>query len=63
MINLLIFALWVTTGVGLAAVLGDTPGRFAWAPFAAVVGPLWLFVATEQRSDLAVATEPIGEVR
>ena len=50
MIRLMILVLWSGSGLVIAALL--TPrntGRLAWAPAAAIFGPLWLAVAMEQR--------------
>ena len=49
MIQFLLLAAWSLSGVGIAAAL--TPGpdnRFAWAPIAIFLGPLWVFVAAER---------------
>ncbi len=49
MTRVLLLLLWCSSGVLFAMAL--TPrdlGRLAWAPAAAVLGPLWLAVATEQ---------------
>lgn len=50
MIRLLILVLWSSTGIATAALLTPAQvGRMAWAPAAAIFGPLWLAVAVEQR--------------
>ena len=54
MLDLLIPLSWVLIGVVLSVLLADrTAPRWRWAPIAAVLGPMWLAVAVDQR-----ATEP-----
>ena len=49
MIELLLLLTWVGIGVASAVALAPRgPGRLAWAPVAAVLGPLWPAVASEQ---------------
>ena len=52
MIDLLILLAWTGSGTGIAATL-TTPGesRWAWTPMAAILGPLWVAVALDQRSE------------
>lgn len=65
MINVLLLATWLISGVAIAAALaGPDESRFAWAPMAAFLGPLWLIVANEQRaSQLALARNPVDASR
>ena len=60
MMNVLLLAAWLISGVAIAAALaGPDESRFAWAPMAAFLGPLWLIVANEQRAgQLALAPSP-----
>ena len=48
--SLLILAIWAGVGIVLAARTAQ-PGepRFAWAPVAAILGPLWAPVALDRR--------------
>ena len=49
MIELLILLTWVGIGVASAVALTPRgPGRLAWTPVAAILGPLWPAVASEQ---------------
>lgn len=50
MTQLLLLALWMAIGTAASAVWYD-PGRsrFAWTPFASILGPLWLPVALDLR--------------
>lgn len=51
MITLLLLASWMTVGALAAAVLVEAgTSRWAWTPVAAVLGPLWIAVAVDQRS-------------
>ena len=51
MLDLLIPLSWVLSGVVLSALLADrTASRWRWAPIAAVLGPMWLAVAVDQRA-------------
>lgn len=47
----MILLMWSLSGVIAAASLGPrATGRMAWTPVAAMLGPLWAFVALEQRN-------------
>ena len=47
----MILLMWSLSGVIAAFWLGPrATSRMAWAPVAALLGPLWAFVAVEQRS-------------
>lgn len=49
MSSFLFLAAWITIGVALGAVLTPEPGRrFAWAPYALFLGPLWAAVALDR---------------
>ena len=51
MLDLLIPLTWVLTGVVMSALFADgTASRWRWAPIAAILGPLWLAVAVDQRA-------------
>lgn len=52
MIGLLLLLTWMACGI-TAAVRLSSPSepRWAWAPIAAVVGPLWVSVALDQRRE------------
>ncbi len=48
--EILFLTTWVVTGVALAALLTPEPtARFAWAPMACFLGPIWAAVAAERR--------------
>lgn len=50
MIELMILTLWVMTGLAIAGLLtARSEPNLAWAPLAAVFGPLWIFIAVDQR--------------
>lgn len=48
--SLLVLALWIAVGL-ILAVRTARPGepRFAWAPVAMILGPLWAPVALDRR--------------
>lgn len=50
LISLFVLTLWAAIGVALA-VRSAQPGepRFAWAPVAIILGPLWAPVALDRR--------------
>lgn len=51
MITLLLLASWITVGTVAAAILVEAgTSRWAWTPVAAVLGPLWIAVAYDQRA-------------
>ncbi len=55
MTEFLVLALWMSAGAILAASLTPVGSkRFAWAPVAVFLGPLWVSVARDRR---AVAAE------
>ena len=51
MIQVSILIAWVAAGVAAAALI-PRPGesRFAFAPIAMILGPLWLAIAAEQQT-------------
>lgn len=50
MTPLIVLTLWIGVGVALAARTAQPDeSRFAWAPMAAILGPLWAPVAIERR--------------
>lgn len=56
MLEVSILVSWMLSGVGIAATLPDEEGsRWAWAPIAAIFGPLWFAVANERRSSAQTA--------
>ena len=65
MINVLLLAAWLASGIAIAAArAAPDESRFAWAPMAAFLGPLWLIVANEQQtSQLALARNPVDANR
>lgn len=50
MTQFFLFVLWMTIGL-IASASAPQPGesRFAWAPLAALLGPLWLTIAQGRR--------------
>lgn len=51
MLDLLVPVVWTLSGVLVAAALADrSDPRWGWSPLAAILGPLWIAVALEQRS-------------
>ena len=59
MTSILFLAAWTATGVALGAVLTPEPGRrFAWAPYALFLGPLWAAVAIDRPGRNGGATPP-----
>ena len=51
MITALLLASWMACGAIAAAALVDSgTSRWAWTPMAAVLGPLWIAVAVDQRA-------------
>lgn len=64
MIPVLILLMWASTGVIASATLRDgEPHPWAWAPIAAILGPLWIAVALDQRGarQLEAATIPVRD--
>ena len=53
MTSALLLTAWVSSGVFTAARIGlPNESKWAWAPVAMILGPLWYSVAQEQRSAL-----------
>ena len=47
--SILVLVAWAVSGVALAAFFRPGPeGRFAWAPVALFLGPLWVAVAADR---------------
>lgn len=51
MTGMLVLSIWSITGVLASVALSGTErSRWAWTPLAAVLGPLWISVAVDQRA-------------
>ncbi len=50
MISITILLAWVAVGL-IATIVWSEPGepRFAWAPMAIILGPLWFVITAERR--------------
>ena len=51
LLDLVVPLTWVLSGVVLSALFTDgAASRWRWAPIAAILGPMWLAVAVDQRA-------------
>lgn len=52
MTSAILLGIWMILGVGAAAALPvpSQSSRWGWAPMAAILGPLWVSIAFDQRA-------------